>query len=354
MKAMGENDVVILNTVIAIIVTAIGSFISYYFSNKKAEKDALRDYKYSAKKQLYENYEPLVFQFHQLCENAYTRITDLAKNHREDRKKIFNDPTYITNTIYRIIAPLVIYRLMEQKITNFDLELDKEIKNEFLFAKALYNLLRNEEDFIRNKTYQLRAWNEPEIDPPKFPRQAVHSSDLEKMTDALLNDNSMTSDRIRIKSLTEFGDMLGLVGNTESHEESKKPLANKTEDKKRELPIKLPNSNDPFSRILDNLVNFSPDLKKVFWINLLGYAFISRAICTISKTTKNIDEKLAVENFRLPKSEIKNFFWYNPETKKLKNNLENIVQEMSSIIDQSFERARENLKSTINGPFSRH
>lgn len=49
MKAMGENDVVILNTIIAIIVTAIGSFISYYFSNKKAEKDALRDYKYSAK-----------------------------------------------------------------------------------------------------------------------------------------------------------------------------------------------------------------------------------------------------------------------------------------------------------------
>src|SRR5437867_4725280 len=108
-------DVVNLNTVIAIVAAGVGSYVSYFFSIRKAEKDARRDYEYKARIKLYENYQPLVFQFHQLCESAYSRIKDLVKQIRHKRGRRYNEgeySTYINNSIYRIIAPLAIFKLM--------------------------------------------------------------------------------------------------------------------------------------------------------------------------------------------------------------------------------------------------
>lgn len=313
---MAENDIVIINAFIAALVAGISSYISYIFASRKAEKDARRDYEYEARKQLYKNYQPLVFQFHQLCESAYGRACDLAKNLREKKTTILKDNTYITNTVYRIVAPLAIYRLMERSLTNFDLELDKEIKNEFLFAKALYNAFRNEKYiFNENKAslYALDFSNGAKIIEDRT--HALHSSQLDKMTEFLIDGKDENCGQIRIKNLTEFTALLA--------------LGNGLWDKK----------NGSFHRIFRHMKNISNMTDQVFWINLLGYAYICRAICSISdKSPYQLYDELKLKNY--PVEHIRELFW-NGKTENY----------MSNIMTQSFEQAKAKLELTLKGPF---
>src|SRR5215469_15350797 len=50
---------------------------------KKDEQAARRDYEYEARKRLYEECEPILFQFAELCESALKRIYALARNARD-------------------------------------------------------------------------------------------------------------------------------------------------------------------------------------------------------------------------------------------------------------------------------
>jgi hypothetical protein len=166
-----------IGTVVISTITAIGGYyVSYFFSTKKAEKDARRDYEFNARKALYEEYEPLVFQMHELCDDAYGRITNLAENLRNGRlpvaggEKLSISQPYIINSIYRILAPLAIFKLMERRLTLFDLDLDKHFKMEYLFAKALYNLFRNQ---VPNQTLRRSSVN---LHLLAF-RQSSHSGD---------------------------------------------------------------------------------------------------------------------------------------------------------------------------------
>ena len=50
---------------------------------QKAEKDARREYEYEARKRLYQQYEPLLFQLVELAENGLNRIYSLARTARQ-------------------------------------------------------------------------------------------------------------------------------------------------------------------------------------------------------------------------------------------------------------------------------
>src|SRR5262245_54437043 len=49
------------------------------YAESKAERDARRDYQYEARKRLYHECGPLVFQLAELSEAAFYRITGLAQ-----------------------------------------------------------------------------------------------------------------------------------------------------------------------------------------------------------------------------------------------------------------------------------
>jgi hypothetical protein len=207
-----------------------------------------------------------VFEFHQLCENAYERITDLAENLRNKRdhllemdKKNKGHPysTYVTNTTCRIAAALAVFKLMERSLTKFDVNLDKKIKYEYLFAKALFNILRDDTLHKKDSNDEMRHG------------EAIHSSDLDKMCAVLLDDKVKRYDVASIMSLGEFAN-LDLV------------------------------KEQSFKRILELLTHFSPDNKRVFWQNLLCYAYICRAICTIAKTPEDIHFRLSLGKFSVP------------------------------------------------------
>ena len=96
-------------------------------AEKQAEKNARRDYLYEARKRLYQEYEPLLFQLVELSDTALGRIYGLARTAREsdlgpDHSGWLSpdNPSssyYATNTIYRFLAPLVIIKLIQRRLT---------------------------------------------------------------------------------------------------------------------------------------------------------------------------------------------------------------------------------------------
>jgi hypothetical protein len=110
---------------------------------EKAEQDARRDYEYEARKRLYQECEPILFQFAELSESALRRIYALARNAKDgnlgpDRYWLSTDHYFIRSTIYRLIAPMAAFKLLQHRLTNIDLKLDQAINIQYILAKILY------------------------------------------------------------------------------------------------------------------------------------------------------------------------------------------------------------------------
>jgi hypothetical protein len=101
---------------------------------KREERNALRDYEYEARKRLYQELAPLLFQLNELAESALRRILALPRDaHKGYIKECGGwlsdeDGYFVKNTIYRLLAPLAVFKLMQRRLTLFDLALDPAIK----------------------------------------------------------------------------------------------------------------------------------------------------------------------------------------------------------------------------------
>ena len=89
-----STTISIIGAIIAALSSLIVAGISYFITRrnaheleslkadlaeKQAEKNARRDYLYEARKRLYQEYEPLLFQLVELSESALKRIYALAR-----------------------------------------------------------------------------------------------------------------------------------------------------------------------------------------------------------------------------------------------------------------------------------
>lgn len=119
---------------------------------RKSEEDARRDYDYEARKRLYRQAEPLLFRLAEGSENALHRIFSLARTARngnlgQGRSNWFQSPGYyMASTIYNLMVPIVVFRLLQNQLTFVDLTVDQRINNQYLTAKLLY--ISFTEDFV--------------------------------------------------------------------------------------------------------------------------------------------------------------------------------------------------------------
>ena len=123
---------------------------------KRAEQDARRDYEYEARKRLYQECEPILFQFAELSESALRRIYALAKNAKEgnlgpERYWLSTDHYFIRSTIYQLIAPMTAFKLLQHRLTNIDLKLDQSINIQYILAKILYYTFSSSPDLARSE-----------------------------------------------------------------------------------------------------------------------------------------------------------------------------------------------------------
>jgi hypothetical protein len=130
-------------SVVAAIVAAWNQIKLQKLQEAKAEQDARRDYEYEARKRLYQELEPLIFLHVEDSENAYNHIIELANMARlgtlsvniTDKKE---NNYYLKATIYKLIRPMAVFRLMQRHLTSYDLHLEDYFRLQYILAKCLY------------------------------------------------------------------------------------------------------------------------------------------------------------------------------------------------------------------------
>jgi hypothetical protein len=158
------------------------------------------------------------------------------------------------NTIYRFIAPLAVFGIIQRRLTTFDLNLDSCIEIQYILAKALYHTFSK--DFHLSRSKPPLHYNPHGI--PGYEQtnvkdlQGLYMGVVDQLAEALIKEEP--GNKLRIISYGEF------------------------ENKYTELKKK-----EHFRAIIDLLLDFYPKNRKVLWRILLAQAHIYMAIIRVSK-----------------------------------------------------------------------
>jgi hypothetical protein len=261
---------------------------------KRAEQDARRAYEYEAKKRLYQECEPILFQFAELSESAVRRIYALARNAKEgnlgpDRYWLSTDHYFIRSTIYRLLAPMAAFKLLQHRLTNIDLKLDQSINIQYILAKILYYTFSSSPDLARSDPAipydpdQIEAESKGLDESAKKERRAKYPEifwlqglkvgRLDILAEALILSERVEKgdNNIRIKSFGEF----------------------EQEFLKSESMASYDHSN-PFEVFITIFSYFHPRTRPVLWRVLITQACLYNAIRNIRNAkefnTSNFDE----------------------------------------------------------------
>lgn len=229
-----------------------------------AEQNARREYQYKARLRLYEEYEPLLFQLVEASENALYRVQSLARSarlrdiNRDGSGWLDTDAYYLASTLYTMLAPLAVFRLMRRKLTLVDLNVDPLLARQYQVAKQLYMMLSEDfefaalkpvlpyEPFVANWTQERRR------DPQRHWRQGVATRRVDNSVDALIIADAAGHER-----LMSFGQFDGL-------------FADDASDLHREVAV-----------VADIFQGFHPATRPILWRILVTKAHVYESLVAI-------------------------------------------------------------------------
>lgn len=161
-------------------------------SDLAAERSARRSYEYDARKRLYAVTEPFLFQLSERADELQASIRGLARTARNGdldpgRNWLTGDIYYLRSTVHRMLAPVALFHLLQDGLTQVDLGLDPNTRAQYLISKYLAWALTDDHEF---------AAYEPEI-PYKpdaavtgpgawVPRQGLPSGIIDTAGDSLI------------------------------------------------------------------------------------------------------------------------------------------------------------------------
>lgn len=181
---------------------------------RKSERDALRDYQYDARKRLYLECGPLLFQLLELSEGGLGRIKSLARTASDGKLEKGSDnwlarPYYRASTLYKLIAPLAMVRLIQLRLTLIDLSLDRHIFLQYSLAKQIYLSFGDDFYFANAKKPPLPYDphnQEAEVKrvavPQKYWQQGIPIGILDNAVESLIATDAQGV--ARLKSFGEF------------------------------------------------------------------------------------------------------------------------------------------------------
>jgi hypothetical protein len=163
------------------------------------DRDARRDYEYEARKRLYDEVEPVRFNIYEALEEAFYRVGSLARTSRSGNLGIGDDSWieepgyYLLSTIYKLLLPVVHFRVLQRRMTFTDFNLDRDIALQYALLKLYVRSFTDDFDFagIEPKlTYEPNADAERQArgNLAVFSRQGLVVGDLECIADLLIFD----------------------------------------------------------------------------------------------------------------------------------------------------------------------
>ncbi|WP_163998683.1 hypothetical protein [Pyxidicoccus caerfyrddinensis] len=166
--------------------------------DRNSDRAARRDYEYEARKRLYAEIEPLVFQLHDAVEEAYYRVISLARSSRSGnlgvgaQSWINTEDYYLYSTCHRLTQPVVMYRLLQRRMTFVDLTLDASIRVRYYLLK--YYAYSFTDDFVLARAEPGLRYDPNANDPSSrreeeiavYKHQGLMVGEVDKMLDAML------------------------------------------------------------------------------------------------------------------------------------------------------------------------
>jgi cbb3-type cytochrome oxidase subunit 3 len=275
--------------------------LKHGLESQRSKEHARMDYEYDARKRLYQEYEPLIFQLQELGESSYRRIHGLARTARQGNLNpgsgwLSNPLSYYSvNTIYRLLAPVAVFRLMQRRLTLFDLDLESSFRDQYFLAKALYHTF--------SKDFDLAA-EEPKLEynphnstvaqkhrhPEKYKMQGIVLGIVDSMTEAMIQEEDPIQNQ-KVYRIISFGEF-----------------------QKRYFSSAV---SDPFKHASNLFLDFNPETKPILWRILLTQASIYRTIFSLRKN-KGIGIKPSFLEI-MPNEEREKFGWNNTRAPDPKN-----------------------------------
>lgn len=184
--------------------------------NQTAAEQARREYEYEARKRLYTECEPLLFQGLELAQNARHRVKSLARSARSNDIRV--DGTgwlarhgyYYQSTAFFLLAPMTSYKILQGRITSIDLRLDPGLQAQYELLKLLYQSFADDFDLAKlgNTKYEPDRADTTETNweflrrdkPAIYARQGFYVGTLEMIVENLIS----TSGPARCKTFGEF------------------------------------------------------------------------------------------------------------------------------------------------------
>jgi hypothetical protein len=166
----------------------------------EAERVARRDYEYEARKRLYSELQPLLFELRELSESAYRWVISLARTAQQGRLSWLSKGYFLTMTLYRFTAPLAVFRLVHRRLTMVDFSVDRHIRVQYNITKQIYlsisdgfSIAKAGDHPIPYEPHEVRRRRrrKPSIHPqqhlfPIHPQQHLFRGHLDMIADAMV------------------------------------------------------------------------------------------------------------------------------------------------------------------------
>lgn len=180
--------------------------------DRNSANAARRDYEYEARKRLYNEVEPILFQVYEALEESHYRVKSLARTARKNNLAwLENRGYYLTSTVYKILLPAAHLRLIQRRMTFVDLGLDPHIELRYLLLKLYVRSFTDDFNFASLSPELTYDPNHDESGerlikaPAVYARQALVVGDLECIADLLIVKEG---DKSRAVSFGEFEGLL--------------------------------------------------------------------------------------------------------------------------------------------------
>jgi hypothetical protein len=182
-----------------------------------AEGNALRDYEYDARRRLYSEVGPLVFQLTELSDAAILEIGRLCNPshwHRlsltEASRESLRARGWIGSTsydtvfaAYALLAPLASFRFLQRRLSALDIALDRRAWTQWMLLRSLYEMFSRDEEIAAlhpSRDYDPRVadWRERrQADPAKYWWQGVTRGRLDNAIELVVEDDGRGPPRLR-------------------------------------------------------------------------------------------------------------------------------------------------------------
>lgn len=192
-------------------------------AERATSRNAWVAYEFDARKRLYEECAPLVFQLAEQSERALGRIYGLARTaaagNLDPGKSWLSLDYYSSSTYYRLIAPLSVGRLFRRRLTHLDLSIDTNLLWQYTLVRVLMDSFTDDfelagqagevaverDDWIE---YLPQAANAAELryrNPQKYWQQGVPRGVLDDAVTSLIVDEDRIMEYLEFQAALKDG-----------------------------------------------------------------------------------------------------------------------------------------------------